>query len=106
VRVQLKIDKTAQPYPNIPNIITYFGLRCGGFLYKSTQSRRRQIPRTAKAGQFCPGFRKGYCLAVRGSLTSDGRPPLDASGLKLQERLTLIEQSLERLNKKGGCHNH
>lgn len=25
----------------------------------------------------------GYCLAVRGSLTSDGRPPLDASGLKL-----------------------
>jgi hypothetical protein len=48
----------------------------------------------------------GYCLAVRGSLTSDGRPPLDASGLKLQERLTLIEQSLERLNKKGGCHNH
>lgn len=34
---------------------------------------------------------QAYCLAVRGSLTSDGRPPLDASGLKLQERLTLIE---------------
>jgi len=46
-----------------------------------------------------------YCLAVRGSLTSDGRPPLDASGLKLQERLTLIEQSLERVDKKGACHN-
>ena len=27
---------------------------------------------------------RGYCLAVRGSLTNDGRPPLDASGLKLQ----------------------
>ena len=49
---------------------------------------------------------KGYCLAVRGSLTNDGRPPLDASGLKLQERLTLIEQSLERVDKKRGCHNH
>jgi hypothetical protein len=64
VRVQLKIDKTAQPYPNIPNRITYFGLRCGGFLYKSTQSRRRQIPRTAKAGQFCPGFRKGRTVKL------------------------------------------
>lgn len=41
-----------------------------------------------------------YCSAVRGSLTSDGRPPLDASGLKLQERLTLIEQSLHSLEKK------
>lgn len=48
----------------------------------------------------------GYCLAVRGSLTSDGYPPLDASGLKLQERLTLIEQSLERVDKKGVYHNH
>ncbi len=48
----------------------------------------------------------GYCLAVRGSLTSDGRPPLDPSGLKLQERLTFIEQSLERLDKKRACHNH
>jgi len=46
-----------------------------------------------------------YCLAVRGSLTSDGRPPLDASGLKLQERLTLIAQSLERVDKKGDYHN-
>lgn len=48
----------------------------------------------------------GYCLAVRGSLTNDGRPPLDASGLKLQQRLHLIEQSLERVDKKGACHNH
>ncbi|NJM69826.1 MAG: hypothetical protein HC862_06150 [Scytonema sp. RU_4_4] len=48
---------------------------------------------------------RGYCLAVRGSLTNDGRPPLDASGLKLQERLSLIEGSLERVAKKGGCPN-
>lgn len=48
----------------------------------------------------------GYCLAVRGSLTADGRPPLVASGLKLQERLSLIEKSLERVAQKRGCHNH
>lgn len=46
---------------------------------------------------------RDYCLAVRGALTADGRPPLDASGLKLQERFTLIEQSLERVAKKGDC---
>ena len=48
---------------------------------------------------------RGYCLAVRGSLTNDGRPPLDAPGLKLQERLSLIERSLERVTKKGGYQN-
>ena len=48
---------------------------------------------------------RGYCLAVRGSLTNDGRPPLDASGLKLQERLSLIEASLERVAQKGGYQN-
>jgi hypothetical protein len=47
-----------------------------------------------------------YCLAVRGSLTSDGRPPLDASGLKLQERLTLIEQSLQQVEKKKVYQSH
>jgi len=31
---------------------------------------------------------QGDCLAVRSSLTDDGRAPLDASGLKLQDRLT------------------
>ncbi len=44
---------------------------------------------------------RGYCLAVRSALTDDGRPPLEASGLRLQERLTLIERSLERVAQKG-----
>lgn len=42
-----------------------------------------------------------YCLAVRSALTADGCPPLDAPGLKLHERLTLIDQSLERVAQKG-----
>lgn len=44
---------------------------------------------------------QGYCQAVRAALTDDGRPPLDASGLKLQQRLSAIDQSLERMEQKG-----
>jgi hypothetical protein len=44
----------------------------------------------------------GYCSAVRSALTDDGRPPLQASGLKLHERLSAISTSLQRVEKKGG----
>ena len=47
---------------------------------------------------------RGYCLAVRSSLTDDGRPPLDASGLKLQERLTQISASIARVEGKKAYH--
>src|SRR5262245_60142601 len=46
---------------------------------------------------------RGYCAAVRSALTDDGRPPLDASGLKLHDRLTAITASLERVEKRGPC---
>src|SRR6185503_16608607 len=46
---------------------------------------------------------RGYCSAVRSALTDDGRPPLEASGLKLQERLTAMAASLQRVAEKGGC---
>jgi hypothetical protein len=45
---------------------------------------------------------RGYCSAVRSALTDDGRPPLEASGLKLHARLTAIAGSLGRAEKKGG----
>jgi hypothetical protein len=45
---------------------------------------------------------QGYCSAVRSVLTDDGRPPLEAAGLKLHERLTAIGQSLARAGQKGG----
>jgi hypothetical protein len=45
---------------------------------------------------------RGYCLAVRSALTDDGRPPLAASGLQLEERLSAISTSLERVAEKGG----
>jgi hypothetical protein len=39
---------------------------------------------------------------VRSALTDDGRPPLEASGLKLHTRLSAIAISLDRAEKKGG----
>jgi len=46
---------------------------------------------------------RGYCAAVRSALTDDGRPPLDASGRKLHDRLTAMTTSLERVEKRGPC---
>jgi len=46
---------------------------------------------------------RGYCAAVRSALTDDGRPPLEASGLKLHDRLSAITMSLERIEKRGPC---
>ena len=48
---------------------------------------------------------EGYCLAVRSAITDDGRPPLEASGLKLHERLSKIEQSITKMSKKGNSTN-
>ena len=43
-----------------------------------------------------------YCLAVRSALTDDGRAPLDAAGLRLVDRLTAIQASLDHVAEKGG----
>ena len=43
---------------------------------------------------------RGYCLAVRSALCDDGRAPLDASGLKLQDRLRQISNSIARVEQK------
>jgi transposase-like protein len=45
---------------------------------------------------------RGYCSAVRSAVTDDGRPPLDASGLKLHQRLQAIADSLDRVQEKRG----
>jgi hypothetical protein len=43
-----------------------------------------------------------YCAAVRSALTDDGRPPLEAPGLKLEGRLSAIAASLDRVARKRG----
>ncbi len=47
---------------------------------------------------------RGYCAAVRGALTDDGRPPLDSAGLRLRDRLTAVADSLARAGAEKGGH--
>ena len=49
---------------------------------------------------------RDYCLAVRSALTDDGRPPLEASGLKLHDRLSQISASIDRVAEKRGSQSH
>jgi hypothetical protein len=46
---------------------------------------------------------RNYCLAVRASLTDDGRSPLEASGLRLHDRITQISDSIGRVQEKKDC---
>jgi hypothetical protein len=45
---------------------------------------------------------QGYCAAVRGALSDDGRAPLEPSGLKLEGRLSAIAASLDRVTERKG----
>jgi hypothetical protein len=45
---------------------------------------------------------RGSFAAVRSALTDDGRPPLEASGLKLRDRLAKVADSLDRVGAKRG----
>jgi hypothetical protein len=49
---------------------------------------------------------RGYCAAVRSSLTDDGRPPLAAPGLKLKGRLEAVVESLDRVEEKRGSRRN
>jgi hypothetical protein len=46
---------------------------------------------------------RGYCLAVRASLTDDGRSPLDAPGLRLYGRVSQISASIGRVQETKAC---
>jgi len=67
---------------------------------KSARRWLLNVPLTTQMSQsqkLCRAIVKRCAIA----LTDDGRPPLDASGLRLQQRLNAIEQSLERVAQKG-----
>lgn len=49
---------------------------------------------------------QGYCAAVRGAVTDEGKAPLEPGGLQLHDRLEMISASLARAaQKRGGCPN-
>jgi hypothetical protein len=49
---------------------------------------------------------RGYCAAVRSALTDDSRPPLEASGLKLRDRLAKVADSLDRVGAQRGSRKN
>lgn len=48
---------------------------------------------------------RGYGAAVRSAITDDGRTPLAAAGLKLEQRLEKVEKSLDRVAQKGAARS-
>jgi hypothetical protein len=46
---------------------------------------------------------RDYCSAVRGAITDDGHPPLDAPGLQMKQRLEAVKDSLDRAAEKKGA---
>lgn len=46
---------------------------------------------------------EAYCVALRATLQDDGKPPLDPGGVKMVQRLELIDRSLARSQKKGAA---
>jgi hypothetical protein len=61
----------------------------------------RRVEARAAAGDARARAVMGYCSAVRSAITDDGRPPLDASGLKLHDRLTAVSASLDGVEAKA-----
>lgn len=72
-------------------------------LKKKVRTVRGVEPRTEGRTDPEAAVIRGYCSAVRSALTDDGRPPLEASGLKLHARLTAIAGSLGRAEAREGC---
>ena len=62
-----------------------------------------RLEKAARKGDAEAAATLGYCQAVRAALTDDGRPPLDAAGLRLHDRLEAIRASIARVRQKRGC---
>jgi hypothetical protein len=105
----------AQALPGVPHQLCHFHYlrEAARPLHEADRHAKKELKKTVR------GIRKverqvegredalaevvqGYCAAVRSALTDDGRPPLAAPGLRLEERLTAVCASLERTAEKRG----
>jgi hypothetical protein len=112
-------NAVAEALPGVPHQLCHFHyLREAGLpIYEADRHAKKELKKTVRGvrpierqveGQQGPLAEvvQGYCAAVRSALTDDGRPPLDAKGLLLEDRLTAIAASLDRLAEKGGYPNN
>jgi hypothetical protein len=112
---QLSIRRAvAHALPEVPHQLCHFHYlhEAAKPIYEADRHAKKELKKRVRGvrpierrleGQRAPEAEvvRGYCAAVRSALTDDGRPPLDASGLKLHDRLTAIAASLERVEKRG-----
>jgi hypothetical protein len=105
----------AQALPGVPHQLCQFHYlrEAARPIYEADRHAKKELKKKVRAvrgiersveGRSDPEAEviRGYCSAVRSALTDDGRPPLEASGLKLHDRLQAIAQSLDRVEEKGG----
>jgi len=106
----------AEVFPDVPHQLCHFHYlhEAAKPMYDADRHAKKELKKRVRgvrpierrlAGRSDPEAEvvRGSCAAVRSALTDDGRPPLDASGLKLHDRLTAITASLERVEKRGPC---
>jgi hypothetical protein len=114
---QLSIRRAvAKVFPEVPHQLCHFHYlrEAAKPIYEADRHAKKELKKRVRgvrpierrlAGRSDPeaDVVRGYCAAVRSALTDDGRPPLDASGLKLHDRLSAIAASLEQGAKRGPC---
>lgn len=104
----------AEVFPDVPHQLCHFHYlrEAAKPIYDADRHAKKELKKRVRgvrpierrlAGRSDPEAEvvRGYCAAVRSALTDDGRPPLEASGLKLHDRLSAITASLERVEKRG-----
>jgi hypothetical protein len=105
----------AAVFPDVPHQLCHFHYlrEAGRPIYEADRHAKKELKKTVRGirtierqveSRTDPEAKaiQGYCSAVRSALTDDGRPPLEASGLKLHERLSAIEKSLDLVEKNLG----
>jgi hypothetical protein len=105
----------AEGFPKVPHQLCHFHYlrEAGKHLYEMDRHAKKELKKPIRGVRTLERQVEqdpdpvaqvihGYCQAIRSALTDDGRPPLDAKGLKRLDRLTAITTSLTRLVEKGG----
>ena len=106
----------ARVWPDVPHQLCHFhSLREAALpIYEADRHAKKELKKTVRGVRpiertvegrtdAAAQIVQGYCAAVRSALTDDGRPPLEAAGLRLHDRLEAIEASLGRVEQKGGA---
>ena len=105
----------ASALPGVPHQLCQFHYlrEAGHFIFEADRHAKKELKKQVRGIRPIErqlesrtdaeaGATRAYCLAVRSALTDDGRAPLDAAGLRLVDRLTAIQASLDRVAEKRG----